>query len=141
MVYDSTGGWFVIQHASGFGVWPQGGRATNGARLVLGSKNLANQAYVFVWTAKKSIKHIISGMCINMRGPNLVLQKGCDSMPTMRFKKTGSGFMSIAKGYVMAGTSLSARPGIPLSTRKIQTAGSAFGFKSEDIIIRLVHIS
>jgi hypothetical protein len=123
----------VIQHASGFGVWPQGGRAINGARLVLGSKNLANQAYVFVWTAKKSIKHIMSGMCINMRGISLVLQKGCDSTPTMKFKKTGSGFMNIAtKGYVMAGTSLFARPGLALTTKIIQTPGSSFTFKSKD---------
>ena len=117
-------------------MWPQGGRATNGARLVLGSKNVANQAYVFVWTAKKSIKHVTSGMCINMRGSSLVLQKGCDSKRKMKFKKTSSGFMNIAtKRYVMAGASLSGRPGIPLSTLKIQTPGSAFSFKSKRSIL------
>ncbi|XP_028409944.1 glycine-rich cell wall structural protein-like [Dendronephthya gigantea] len=125
------GGWFVILHSSGYGVWPQGGRATNGARLVLGSKSVTNQAYVFVWTAKKSIKHIVSGMCINMKGSSLVLQKGCDSMPTMRFKKTGSGFLSLAtKGYVTAGTHLVARSGTALTTSPKQTPGSAFRFKN-----------
>lgn len=125
----------MIAHSSGYGVWPQGGRATNGAKLVLGSKALANQAYVFVWTAKKSIKHVISGMCINMRGKGLVLQKGCDSMRTMKFKKTGSGFMSIAtKGYVMAGASLGARAGIALTTSSTLTPGSAFQFRSKNFL-------
>ena len=117
-------------------MWPRGGRATDGAMLVLGTKNLANQAYVFVWTAKKSIKHVTSGMCINMRGSSLVLQKGCDSKPTMKFKKTSSGFKNIAtKGYVMAGASLSGGAGIPLSTRKTLTPGSAFSFRSKRSIL------
>lgn len=120
----------MIEHATGLGVWPQGGRATNGAKLVLGSKNLANQAYVFVWTAKRSIKHVISGMCINLQGTSLMLQKGCDTMKTMKFVKTGSGFKSIDNKYVMAGASITSRAGTALTASERVTAGSRFQFKS-----------
>jgi hypothetical protein len=127
------GGWFVIQHSSGFGVRPKGRVAGKGAVLVLGSKKVAKQDYVFVWTAKNSIKHVISGMCVNMRGAFLVLDEGCDSKPTMRFQKTGSGFKNIATTtYVAAGSNLQPLRGTPLTGSKIQTAGAAFQFKSKD---------
>ena len=138
-----TGGWFVIRHASGFGVGPIGGRATNGAQLVLRSKQIARQEYVFVWTAKKSIKHVVSGMCINKRGSSLVLQKGCDTMPSMRFKQVGNVFKSIQKGrkamYVTAGSSLSPLPGTRLTTRARKTVGAAFQFKSKNVITYVSH--
>ena len=56
-----------------------------GRRIGLGTKNCRNQIYVFVWTGQKSIKHVISGMCISLKGENLVLQKGCDRGPYMKF--------------------------------------------------------
>ena len=56
-----------------------------GRRIGLGTRNCRNQIYVFVWTAQKSIKHVISGMCISLKGENLVLQKGCDRGPNMKF--------------------------------------------------------
>ena len=57
-----------------------------GTRIVLGTRNCGEQIYVFVWTAQQSIKHVISGMCIRLQDENLVLQKGCDGGPNMKFQ-------------------------------------------------------
>ena len=92
-----TGGWFVIRHSSGRCVLPYDGSIKPGARIGLGAEDCKNQNYVFVWTAKGSIKHVISGLCISLQGQNLVLQNDCDGAPNTRFQYEGQRLMSSGK--------------------------------------------
>lgn len=76
----------MIRHSSDKCVLPNDGSTKAGTKIVLGTSDCKNQIYVFVWTAKQSIKHVISGMCISLEGENLVLKKGCDGGPNTQFQ-------------------------------------------------------
>ena len=80
----------MIRHSSGRCVLPNDASTKPGTRIVLGTRNCGEQIYVFVWTAQQSIKHVISGMCIRLQDENLVLQKGCDGGPNMKFQYVAS---------------------------------------------------
>ena len=75
----------MIRHSSGRCLLPNDESTKPGTRIVLGTKNCRNQIYVFVWTAQRSLKHVITGMCLSLQGDNLVLQEGCDGGSNMKF--------------------------------------------------------
>lgn len=91
---------------------------------------------MFVWTAKRSIKHVISGMCLSLKGKNLVLQNGCDRRSNMRFryiKRRKRLMISKKRWTVEAVQSGSEESGIALVAKKrVSNAAQAkFTFKSK----------
>lgn len=132
------GGWFVIRHSSGRCVLPNDQSIKPGTKIVLGTSDCKNQNYVFVWTAKRSIKHVISGLCINIQGQNIVLQNDCDGAPNTRFQYEGQQLISSGK-TVQATQGGDNIGGMTLLATESSSSGpeAMFSFESKPLRVKL----
>ena len=125
-----------MKHISSKCIYPRGGEAKENVRLVLASK-CKDQMSVFVWTAKRSLKHIVSGYCIKPKGELLVLHGKCDSMSSMAFKYNGNkpernlvNIMTRQSVRPLVGN-FNTRPGISVVLRQSVSATNMFMFESK----------
>ena len=105
---------------------PNNNKLKPGTRIALGERNCRDQKYVFTWTGRRSIKHVISGMCVALKGKKLVLRKRCDRGRNVRFK-----YVAKRKRLVCSGKTVQTAQGgnYKRGTKLIAKRGSSAGNK------------